>query len=88
MGNKVDLNDQREVEISEAEAYAEEIGALFIETSAKTDTNVSKAFIDISSRLKLDDESVSVDADDGRGMHMIYSHTDYDANEGGAGCCR
>ena len=86
MGNKLDLNDQREVETSEAEAYAEEIGALFIETSAKTDTNVSKAFIDISSRLKLDDESVSVDSNDGRGMHMIYSHTDYDSNDSGCGC--
>ncbi|TMW61298.1 hypothetical protein Poli38472_013761 [Pythium oligandrum] len=50
-GNKSDLDDKREVPSSQARAYAEEIGALFIETSAKEDTNVSDLFIQISTAL-------------------------------------
>lgn len=47
-GNKSDLEEKREVQASQAKAYADEIGALFIETSAKEDTNVSDLFISIS----------------------------------------
>ncbi|KAK1942713.1 Ras-related protein Rab5 [Phytophthora citrophthora] len=50
-GNKSDLEEKREVPASQARAYAEEIGALFIETSAKEDTNVSDLFIQISQAL-------------------------------------
>ncbi|RLO12541.1 hypothetical protein DYB28_014328, partial [Aphanomyces astaci] len=39
-GNKSDLDDKREVSSATAKAYADEIGAVFIETSAKEDTNV------------------------------------------------
>jgi hypothetical protein len=35
----------------QARGYADEINALFIETSAKEDTNVTALFIDISKRL-------------------------------------
>lgn len=41
----------QEVPASQARAYAEEIGALFIETSAKEDRNVSDLFIQISQAL-------------------------------------
>ena len=41
----------QEVEASEARAYAEEIGALFMETSAKANRNVQELFVDISRRL-------------------------------------
>uniref|UniRef100_A0AAV1VJM3 Uncharacterized protein n=1 Tax=Peronospora matthiolae TaxID=2874970 RepID=A0AAV1VJM3_9STRA len=50
-GNKSDLEERREVPASQARVYAEEIGALFIETSAKEDTNVSDLFIQISQAL-------------------------------------
>ena len=93
------------------------------ETSSKTNSNVSKAFLDIStfvwvvmnrsvlslsffqsadlrrrmlacgvlahyagSRLKLERDDVIVDADDGQGTHMIYSHNDAPENQGGCGC--
>ncbi|CAH0478221.1 unnamed protein product [Peronospora belbahrii] len=52
-GNKSDLEEKREVPASQARAYAEEIGALFIETSAKEDTNVSDLFIQISQALPI-----------------------------------
>ena len=50
-GNKSDLEDKREVSTAEAKAYAAEIGALFLEASAKLNKNVQDLFTDISKRL-------------------------------------
>ncbi|CAM9711580.1 unnamed protein product [Phaeothamnion confervicola] len=50
-GNKRDLEADREVEVSTARAYAEEIGAMFFETSAKDDTNVYNVFVELSKHL-------------------------------------
>lgn len=50
-GNKADLADQREVESSAAAAYAQEIGAMYLETSAKDDLNVHDIFVQLSHRL-------------------------------------
>ena len=50
-GNKADLEDSREVDRSMAQAYAEEIGAMYLETSAKDDVNVQDIFVQLSNRL-------------------------------------
>mmetsp|Transcript_1536 Transcript_1536/g.2880 ORF Transcript_1536/g.2880 Transcript_1536/m.2880 type:complete len:197 (+) Transcript_1536:110-700(+) len=50
-GNKADLADQREVESAAAAAYAKEIGAMYLETSAKDDLNVHDIFVQLSHRL-------------------------------------
>jgi Ras-related protein Rab-5C/Ras-related protein Rab-22 len=42
------MSMRQEVTRKTAEAYAEEIGALFMETSAKDDTNVHNVFAQIS----------------------------------------
>ena len=44
VGNKVDLGDKREVSEDEGRRYAREIGANFIEVSAKSGKNVKEAF--------------------------------------------
>jgi len=47
VGNKADLaNHRREVSYEEGLDFAERNGLVFIETSAKTATNVDKVFID------------------------------------------
>ena len=46
-GNKADLADQREVESAAAAAYAQEIGAMYLETSAKDDLNVHDIFVQL-----------------------------------------
>ena len=51
VGNNCDLEDKREVERETAKAYADNIDAIFVETSAKTGDNVQEMFTDISRRL-------------------------------------
>ncbi|KAI6706205.1 hypothetical protein NL676_009167 [Syzygium grande] len=46
-GNKADLLDARKVTAEEAQTYAQEHGLFFIETSAKTATNVDDIFYEI-----------------------------------------
>mmetsp|Transcript_33285 Transcript_33285/g.45594 ORF Transcript_33285/g.45594 Transcript_33285/m.45594 type:complete len:160 (-) Transcript_33285:187-666(-) len=49
VGNKVDLEDQREVSKEKGEALAQKFGCNYIETSAKNNVNVEPVFLDIVS---------------------------------------
>eukprot|EP00794_Sanderia_malayensis_P017498 gene17498-19248_t len=50
-GNKADLGNKRMIEYEEAQAYSEENGLLFMETSAKTAMNVNELFLAIAKKL-------------------------------------
>jgi len=50
-GNKVDLAQNRAVSIEEAQAFCDENGILYMETSAKTAANVNELFVAIAKRL-------------------------------------
>ena len=51
LGNKCDLNENRQVTYEEGENYAKNLGYHFYETSAKTGENVKEAFEDIFEQL-------------------------------------
>ena len=52
VGNKIDLEDNRQVEEKEGKEYAGKIGAIFMETSAKTGFNVEELFMNICCKLE------------------------------------
>ena len=51
VGNKTDLEEKRQVSTEEGKAMAEELGSMFIETSAKLGDNVKELFTDLARKL-------------------------------------
>lgn len=56
------MQHKREVSTEEGERFAAEHGLIFLETSARTDTNVDEAFINTARRIHEKIESGDVDA--------------------------
>ena len=53
IGNKIDLEDQREVSTAEGEELAAQLDAIFFETSARTNTNITEAFHELTRRIRV-----------------------------------
>jgi len=51
VGNKIDRDSERQVPHAEGKEFADKLKIPFIETSAKTDTSVYKAFFDLVNEI-------------------------------------
>ena len=61
VGNKSDLEENREVTVEEAHAFADQNSLLYIETSAKTGENVDAAFINVAKEILTKIENAEYD---------------------------
>jgi small GTP-binding protein len=81
-GNKSDLDGDRQVERETAQAYADDMGILFMETSAKSGQNVQETFHEIAVRLPKQSKE---DAENGRGGFAVRGQSGGSTQAGG--CC-
>jgi len=89
VGNKCDLEGEREVSRQEGEALARSFNCKFIETSAKSRLNVEKAFYDIVREIRKynRDMQYSGGAGGAGGPNGPSKQMDMDGGEQEAGCC-
>lgn len=64
IGNKCDLEAQRDVTYEEAAQFAEENGLMFVEASAKTGEKVEEAFLETAKKIfqNIQDGSLDLNA--------------------------
>ncbi|KAM3443354.1 hypothetical protein MY4824_000657 [Beauveria thailandica] len=90
VGNKCDLEGEREVFRHEGEALARSFNCKFIETSAKSRINVDQAFYDIVReirRFNREMQGYSTGSGGGSGLNGPAKQMDIDDGGREAGCC-
>ena len=60
IGNKVDLESERQVSTEEGETFAKKHNLIFFETSAKTAINVEKAFLSVTKQIEFKDNNYGI----------------------------
>lgn len=83
-GNKSDLEEQRQVKLAKAKEYADSVGAIIYETSAKDNAGIEELFVDVSRRLIELQNKKKVQTPAGGGVSLKQS--DRNAGGGGGGC--
>ncbi|PCH38563.1 small GTP-binding protein [Wolfiporia cocos MD-104 SS10] len=85
IGNKSDLVERKVVEYNSAKEFADELQIPFIETSAKTSTNVEEAFLTMAKQIK---DTVDLTPDQGNGSKagIITPGRSLDEHDASSGC--
>jgi GTPase SAR1 family protein len=79
IGNKIDLEEQREVSYEEGKNFAEENNLLFFETSAKDGNNIQEIFLESATLLvdKIENREIKLEESD-NGIKINNSYEDED----------
>ncbi|MCJ1312247.1 Ras GTPase [Agyrium rufum] len=88
VGNKCDLESEREVSRQEGEAMARSFGCKFIETSAKSRINVDNSFFDIVREIRRYNKEMSGHSGSGpSGSNGPKNEMEMGGSEKDRGCC-
>ncbi|KAI1379528.1 ras-domain-containing protein [Hypoxylon crocopeplum] len=90
VGNKCDLESEREVPRQDGETLAKQFGCPFVETSAKSRTNVDKAFFDLVREIRhynRNMQGLSTNSGGNGGMNGPTGKLEMSEGESEAGCC-
>ena len=89
IGNKSDLEPQRQVQFDEGKAFAESNGMKFIETSAKTDQKVKEAFETLTKEIIKDNlnRNKPLSDDEKHKIKLNSNTTDIKKKKKEGGCC-
>ncbi|KAH0791578.1 Ras family protein [Histomonas meleagridis] len=86
VGNKTDLAESRTVSTEEAKKYAESLGAQYIETSARTPSNIQELFL-LAARQKIPEAEPSPTGEGPNQPQTVEIKKDQQsAPSGGCGC--
>jgi len=84
LGNKSDLEEQRQVDISQGQEYASSIGALFFETSALSNSGINAAFDALAKKwIELESQRNDLNGPD----ETIRTHSDLSGSPKKKKCC-
>jgi len=85
LGNKCDLEDQRQVDPKHGQEYATSIGALFFETSALSNAGINAAFDALAKKLiELENQRPDLD---GGGEETLRTHETLSGSPKKKKCC-
>ncbi|RRT52472.1 hypothetical protein BHE74_00050464 [Ensete ventricosum] len=87
VGNKTDLVDKRQVPIEEGEAKAQELGVMFIETSAKAGFNIKALFRKIAAALPGMENLSSAKQEDMVDVNLRSSNANSSQSQSQSGGC-
>lgn len=84
IGNKADLEEDRQIVESEASAYAQRYNMQYLETSAKNGSNVAEAFVRLGSQVlrKVKEGEITIAQD----IHTVTPVVEEPAKSSSCGC--
>ena len=82
IGNKIDLENKREVSYEEGKNFAEENDLLFFETSAKEGNNIQEIFVQSATNIldKINNGEIKLETSN-NGIKINNSEEDEDSNQ-------